>query len=78
MPKLNPNARLVVVVFLIAFCLMMRFGDHNLYLVDERTEQVKLKHSATTSEKIIPSVLIAGLSVVVALGLDKLLNGRNT
>jgi type IV secretory pathway VirB2 component (pilin) len=34
MPKLNPNARLVVVVFLIAFCLMMRFGDHNLYLVD--------------------------------------------
>ena len=57
---------------------MMRFGDHNLYLVDERTEQVKLKHSASTSEKIMPSVLIAGLSVVVALGLDKLLNGRNT
>jgi len=78
MPKLNPNARLVVVVFLIALCLMMRFGDHNLYLVDERTEQVKLKHSASTSEKIMPSVLIAGLSVVVALGLDKLLNGRNT
>ena len=74
---MTPNARLAVVIFLTSFCLMVLFGDHNLYLVDDRTGQVKLKHVATCSEKILPSFLLASLSTAVALGFNKLLNGRS-
>ena len=73
MPAFTPNARLLVVVFLTSFCLMLLFGDHNLYLVDDRTGQVKLKHVATLSEQFLPSALLAGLSTAVALGLNWLL-----
>jgi len=66
-----------VVVFLTCFVLALWVGDHNLYLVDERTSQVKLKHVATFDEKLVPSVLIAGVGAAFALGLNWLLN-RNS
>ena len=73
MPAFTPNARLLIVVFLTSFCLMLLFGDHNLYLVDDRTGQVKLKHVGTLDEKILASALLAGLNTAVALGLNWLL-----
>lgn len=73
MPTFTPSARLLIVVFLTSFCLMLLFGDHNFYLVDDRTGQVKLKHVSTFSEKILPSALLAGLSTAVAIGLNWLL-----
>lgn len=56
---------------------MLLFGDHCLYLVDDRTSQVKLKHIATLSEKLFPSALFAGLSTAAAFGLDWLLRRRD-
>jgi hypothetical protein len=75
--QLTPTARLAVIVFVACFVLMLWAGDHNLYLVDERTGQVKLKHVATFGEKLLPSALLAGVGAAIALGLNWLLN-RNS
>lgn len=55
MPTFTPSARLLVVVFVTSFCLMLLFGDHNLYLIDDRTGQVKLRHIATLYETSFPA-----------------------
>ena len=72
--QFTPTARLAVIVFVACFVLMLWAGDYNLYLVDERTGQVKLKHVAGFGEKLLPSALFAGVGTAIALGLNWLLN----
>ena len=49
-----------------SFALMMWCGDHSLYLHDDVNGIVKLKHLATTGEKILPSVFMAAIATLAA------------